>query len=89
MTETGSARTPNRNHYLDNLRIYLTMTVIFHHGALAYGGAGNWGVIDPATDSISPIFLGFFNSLNQSYFMSAFFSPGRVFHAAFLGNKGS
>jgi glucans biosynthesis protein C len=88
MTEIVSVKTRIRNHYLDNLRIYLTITVIFHHGALAYGGAGNWGVIDPATDSISPIFLGFFNALNQSYFMSAFFLLAGYFTPRSLETKG-
>jgi hypothetical protein len=26
--------------YLDNLRIYLTILVILHHAAIAYGGGG-------------------------------------------------
>ena len=34
----------SRLTYLDNLRIYLTILVILHHAALAYGGNGNWGV---------------------------------------------
>lgn len=55
MTEIVSAETPNRNHCFDNLRINFTIAVIFHHGALAYGGAGNWAVTDPAIDKISPI----------------------------------
>ena len=66
---------PNdRLYFLDNLRIYLTILVIFHHAALAYGGGRSWYVgRDPMTDEISPIFLTLFDIINQSYFMSAFF----------------
>lgn len=88
MAEQVSAKPP-RLFYLDNLRIYLTILVIFHHAALAYGGAGDWGVRDPAVDDISPIFLTFFNGLNQSYFMSAFFLLAGYFTPRSLERKGS
>ena len=48
MAEPTSTKPRTRLFYLDNLRIYLTILVILHHAALAYGGAGNWDVIDPA-----------------------------------------
>ena len=73
VTERTSTNPRTRLYYLDNLRIYLTILVILHHAALAYGGSGNWHVQDPGVDEISPMFLTFFNALNQSYFMSAFF----------------
>jgi hypothetical protein len=57
-------------------------------GALAYGGAGSWAVRDPAIDKISPILLGFFNALNQSYFMSAFFLLAGYFTPRSLEKKG-
>ena len=82
------ANQTKRMHYLDNLRIYLTVLVILHHAALAYGGAGNWAVQDPAVDEISPIFLTFFNALNQSYFMSAFFLLAGYFTPRSLERKG-
>ena len=37
----------SRLFYLDNLRIYLTILVILHHAAIAYGGNGDWAVKDP------------------------------------------
>lgn len=89
MTEKESAKPRTRLFFLDNLRIYLTIIVIFHHVALAYGGAGNWAVKDPAVDDISPIFLIFFNALNQTYFMSAFFLLAGYFTPRSLERKGT
>jgi glucan biosynthesis protein C len=89
MTERKSAKPRTRLYYLDNLRIYLTVLVILHHATLAYGGNGNWGVDDPAVDEISPIFLTFFNAVNQSYFMSAFFLPAGYFTPRSLEKKGA
>jgi surface polysaccharide O-acyltransferase-like enzyme len=89
MTEEESAKPRDGQFFLDNLRIYLTIIVIFHHVALAYGGAGNWAVKDPAVDDISPIFLIFFNALNQTYFMSAFFLLAGYFTPRSLERKGT
>ena len=89
MAEQASAKPRSRLFYLDNLRIYLTILVVLHHAALAYGGAGNWGVQDPAVDDISPIFLTFFNAVNQTYFMSAFFLLAGYFTPQSFERKGS
>ena len=89
MTEQTSAKPRTRLFYLDNLRIYLTILVILHHAALAYGGSGGWAVRDPGVDEISPILLTFFNALNQSYFMSAFFLLAGYFTPRSLERKGT
>jgi surface polysaccharide O-acyltransferase-like enzyme len=89
MTEQKNMKPRPRLFYLDNLRIYLTILVILHHAALAYGGSGNWAVQDPAVDEISPILLTFFNALNQSYFMSAFFLLAGYFTPRSLERKGA
>lgn len=73
---------------LDNLRIYLTVLVIVHYVTLAYGGAGSWAVRDPGVDDISPIFLSYFNAVNQTYFMSAFFLLAGYFTPSALQRKG-
>jgi glucan biosynthesis protein C len=79
-----------RLFFLDNLRIYLTILVIFHHAALVYGGSGSWYLSrDPMTDEISPILLILFNAINQSYFMSAFFLLAGYFTPASLERKGT
>jgi surface polysaccharide O-acyltransferase-like enzyme len=89
MSEQKSAKPRTRLFYLDNLRIYLTVLVILHHAALAYGGSGNWAVQDPAVDEISPNLLQFFNGLNQSYFMSAFFLLAGYFTPRSFEKKGA
>ncbi len=89
MAEQASAKPRIRLFYLDNLRIYLTILVILHHATLAYGGMGNWDVKDPAVDEISPIFLLFFNAVNQTYFMSAFFLLAGYFTPRSFERKGS
>ena len=33
--------------YLDNLKVCLTMLVIFHHAGQAYGDGGAWGLTEP------------------------------------------
>lgn len=83
------ARTQARFAYIDNLRIYLTLLVIAHHAAIAYGGAGDWGVKDLITDEISPVLLSIFNGVNQAYFMAAFFLLAGYFTPAALERKGA
>ena len=78
-----------RTYYLDNLRIYLTILVILHHATLAYGGVGGWAIHDVITDEISPILFTFFNALNQSYFMTAFFLLAGYFTPRSLERKGA
>lgn len=75
--------------YIDNLRIYLTLLVIFHHAAIAYGGAGDWAVKDRVTDGISPIVLALFNGINQAYFMATFFLLAGYFTPAAFDRKGA
>jgi len=88
MTEQTSAKPPARLFHLDNLRVYLTILVILHHTAIAYGAVGDWPIVDPAVDDISPIFLTFFTAVNQSYFMSAFFLLAGYFTPRSLDRKG-
>jgi glucan biosynthesis protein C len=88
MIEQKSAKPPARLFYLDNLRVYLTILVILHHTAMAYSGAGDWAIVDPAIDGISPFFLTFFTAVNQSYFMSAFFLLAGYFTPRSLDKKG-
>lgn len=87
-TPRASKKSSTRLFHLDNLRIYLTILVILHHTAIAYGGAGDWAIVDPAVDDISPIFLTFFTAVNQSYFMSIFFLLAGYFTPRSFDKKG-
>ena len=46
MAHQNNTKPQSRLFHLDNLRIYLTILVIVHHTAIAYGGAGDWAIID-------------------------------------------
>ena len=70
--QSSSSRTRQRMFYVDNLRIYLTVLVVLHHVAVAYGGSGGWPIKETPSDGISPILLLLFNAVNQSYFMAFF-----------------
>lgn len=87
VTVQSAAR--SRTAYTDNLRIYLTLLVIFHHAAIAYGGAGDWGVKDRVTDEVSPLLLSLFNGVNQAYFMATFFLLAGYFTPAAFARKGA
>jgi surface polysaccharide O-acyltransferase-like enzyme len=82
---TGSKRV----FYIDNIRIYLTILVILHHAAVAYGGSGGWPLKEIPTDPISPTIFLLFNALNQSYFMSFFFILAGYFTPRSLEKKGA
>ena len=86
MNESGQEK--SRLYYLDNFRLFLIITVIFHHASMAYGGTGAWGVMDGATDPISPNLIALFNSVNQAYFMSSFFFLAGFFSPRSLDKKG-
>ncbi len=69
-----------RAFFIDHLRVLLTMLVIFHHVAIAYGGPGSWyyvspGVMGEAGRGVLSVIL----AVNQAFFMSFFF-----FISAFL-----
>jgi hypothetical protein len=75
MNEQMSAKPPARLFYLDNLKVFLTILVVLHHVACAYGGDGDggWGVVDLVVDDISPIFLTF-SSSSPRHFSCPLFS---------------
>jgi len=85
----AQVQTGARTLFIDNLRVYLTLLVIFHHAAIAYGGAGDWGVKDRVTDEISPILLSLFNGVNQAYFMATFFLLAGYFTPVAFDRKGT
>jgi glucan biosynthesis protein C len=74
--------------YLDNYRIFLIILVVLHHTSMAYGGNGTWAIMQGATDPISPPLIALFNSVNQAFFMSAFFFLAGYFSPRSLERKG-
>jgi glucan biosynthesis protein C len=75
MSPTMSQHSPTqlRTYAIDNLRTFLTILVVLHHAALAYGGTGSFGYRSPYHPPGSSIALTAFNVLNQTFFMALFF----------------
>lgn len=69
-------------HYLDNIKIFLTILVLSFHVSSGYGGVGGWYYIEGTPDSGAGAVLTMFNAVCQSFFMglfffiSAYFVPG-------------
>ena len=83
-----SVKKPNRIFYIDNIRLFLTILVILHHVAVAYGGIGGWPLKEDPTDAISPIILTLFNAINQSFFLSFFYMLSGYFVPGSCDKKG-
>lgn len=60
-----------REWYLDNLKVFLTILVIFHHAEQAYSGSDNW-VYQPSLGERA-VWLREFFAVNASFFMGLFF----------------
>lgn len=61
-----------RKNYLDNLKVMLTILVIFHHSGLAYGDGGGWAYTPSNPNEFMPWIWHFF-STNAAFFMGLFF----------------
>ena len=79
------ATTGTRMAYVDILRVALTMLVVAHHAAQAYGPTGgNWPITNP---TISPV-LGPFFAVNAMFFMGLFFLISGYFVPRSFDRKG-
>lgn len=75
----------NRIAYIDNLKVFLTILVVAHHAAQAYGPTGGvWLVQD--SDSIPWLRSLFF--LNASYMMGLYFFISGYFSSISISGKG-
>lgn len=70
-TKTAQAAKTERLFYLDNIKIFLTILVIFHHAGQAYGDGGAWAY-KPSLDEYVDGLWRFF-SVNAAFFMGFFF----------------
>lgn len=61
-----------RLFYLDNLKVCLTVLVIFHHAGQAYGGGGGWAYTPSNPAEVMPWIWHFF-SVKAAFFMGLFF----------------
>lgn len=65
-------RQDGRKYYLDNLKVFLTLLVIFHHVGQAYGDGGAWPYVPSNPMEYMPWIWHFF-SVNAGFFMGLFF----------------
>jgi len=80
---------PQREFYIDRLRVVMTVLVILHHTAITYGAIGGWFWREvPPSRTSSGILLILFCSVNQAYFMGFFFLLAGYFTPASLERKG-
>lgn len=77
-----------REHYLDNLKVFLTVLVIFHHAGQAYGNGGGWAYQPSNSGEFLPWIWHFF-SVNAGFFMGLFFLISGYFVPASYDRQGS
>ena len=77
--ERGTIRP--RLHFLDNVKIFLTATVVTHHSACAFGGCGHksWFLMVGMYQNEFSSFAKAFTSIDQAYFMPLFFFVSAYF----------
>ena len=74
--------------YLDNLKVCLTVLVIFHHAGQAYGDGGDWAYTPSNPAEVMPWIWHFF-SVNAAFFMGLFFLISGYFVSASYDKQGA
>jgi hypothetical protein len=77
-----------RENYVDNIRVLLTMLVVLHHAAVTYGAPGGWYYKETTDGLVAPLLLTAFVSINQSFFMGLFFFLSAYFIPISFERKG-
>lgn len=78
-----------RLYFIDNIRVFLTVLVIFHHVAITYGADGSWYYLEHTQNTIFNSVLSNFTGFNQIYFMSLFFLIAGYFTPGSYDRKGT
>jgi len=76
-------------YYIDNLRVLLTVLVVFHHVFVMYGAPGSWYYKEPTTKigALAPMTM--FVATNQAFFMGFFFFLSALFTESSYIKKGA
>ena len=74
--------------YLDNLKVCLTVLVIFHHAGQAYGDGGDWAYHPSNPAEFMPWIWHFF-SVNAAFFMGLFFLISGYFVSTSFDKQGT
>lgn len=74
--------------YLDNLKLFLTVLVVFHHAGQAYTySGGNWPYVMSNPDELLPN-IWHFHTVNAAFFMGLFFFISGYFVPASYDRQG-
>lgn len=76
-----------RQYYLDNLKAFLTLLIIFHHAGQAYGNGGGWAYSPSNPAEFMPWIWHFF-AVNAGFFMGLFFLVSGYFVPASYDRQG-
>lgn len=79
----------SRMYFLDNLKVFLTALVVFHHAAQPYGPGGSWPIASDSNSVLDIFVLGVFMAVNMSFFMGLFFMISAHFVPPSLERKGA
>lgn len=76
--------------YFDIIRVFLTVLVIYHHSAIAFGASGGWYYISKETASgLTQQLLSANMAIDQSFCMSLFFFISAYLMAISFDHKGT
>ena len=80
----------NRLHYIDNLRILLSILVVLHHVSIGYGTMGGWCYVTPETIQGFPqLIISTLFGIEATFSMSLFFFISAYLTTASLEKKGA
>ncbi len=88
---TRSDKTPpthSRTVFIDHIRLALTILVMWHHSAIMFGGPGGWYLRLPADGKGTTVLFTLMCSVDQAFFMGAFFLLSGYFTPRALDTKG-
>eukprot|EP00928_Gymnodinium_smaydae_P074850 TRINITY_DN5786_c0_g1_i1.p1 TRINITY_DN5786_c0_g1~~TRINITY_DN5786_c0_g1_i1.p1 ORF type:complete len:527 (+),score=82.87 TRINITY_DN5786_c0_g1_i1:38-1582(+) len=88
-TVAEPSASPQRMYYLDNLKVFMTVSVLYHHMAIGYGAAGSAdGFLLGNFKNPFSVVNSLVVAINQSYFMCMFFFISGYFVPSSLARKG-
>jgi hypothetical protein len=79
----------SRIYFLDNLKVFLTILVVYHHAAQPYGPGGAWFIPSEPSGFIDYLILAVFLAVNSSFFMALYFMISAYFVPSSLERKGA
>jgi surface polysaccharide O-acyltransferase-like enzyme len=78
----------NKVVFIDNLKIVLTILVVFHHSLITYGAAGSWYFVEATSWVPATILMSIVILVDMTFFMGFFFFLSSCFTEKSLTKKG-